>query len=96
VKLPKLNSSTLVSVNIAGYLIDWDKVVSKPQKQVSDFLRRYWAADCVLSELRIPGSLLRLDIVNVSKKIVVEVSPDSIHKNYNPFMHGDRRAFLRN
>lgn len=93
-KLPN-KSGKMVNVSIGQYLIDWDKTISKPQKKVSDFLRPYWCADCVLSELRIPGSLWRLDIVNVTKNIVVEVSPDELHKDYTEFLHGSRAGFLK-
>lgn len=84
-----------VSVNPANYLIDWDKIISKPQKKVSDFLRPYWQGQMVLSEFRIPGSLFRIDIFNVDAKVMVEVSPDELHKNYNQFLHKNRSGFLK-
>lgn len=84
-----------ISVNPNQYLIDWDKEISKHQKKVSDFLRTFWQKDLVLCEFRIPGSLLRVDLMNVTKKIIVETSPDEIHKNYNPFMHKNRANFLK-
>jgi hypothetical protein len=93
-KLPN-KFGKMVNVSIGQYMIDWDKTISKPQKRVSDFLRPYWAADCVLSELRIPGSLWRLDIVNATRKIIVEVSPDELHKDYSEFLHKDRAGYLK-
>jgi hypothetical protein len=84
-----------VSVNPQEYIIDWDTKVSKPQKKVTDFLQPYWKSDLVLQEFRIPGSLLRIDLLNVTKKIIVEVSPDELHSNYNPFLHKDRAGFLK-
>lgn len=84
-----------ISVNPGQYIIDWDMKVSKPQKKVSDFLRPYWEFDLVLQEFRIPGSLLRIDLFNVTKKIIIEVSPDELHSNYNPFLHKDRAGFLK-
>lgn len=84
-----------VSINTSQYIINWDTKVSKPQKKVTDFLQPYWKSDLVLQEFRIPGSLLRIDLFNVSKKIVVEVSPDELHSNYNPFLHKDRAGFLK-
>lgn len=94
-KLPKLGGKTLVNISVGQYLIDWDKTISKPQKKVSDFLRPYWNADCVLSELLIPGSLLRLDLVNTTRMIIVETSPDELHRNYNEFLHRNRAGFLK-
>lgn len=75
------------------YLIDWDHVVSKPQKRVKDFLRPFWFRDMVLEEPRLPRSLLRFDIINASRGIVVEVSPTSTHGKFNPFLHGSRMGF---
>lgn len=70
------------------YLIDWDRAVSGPQKMVKDFLRPYWERDLVLEEARIPHCLLRLDLMNATRGIVVEVSPVSTHGELNEFMHG--------
>ncbi len=84
-----------ISVNPAQYIIDWNTKVSKPQKKVTDFLQPYWKSDLVLQEFRIPGSLLRIDLLNVTKKVIVEVSPDELHANYNPFLHKDRAGFLK-
>lgn len=92
-KFSKLNSpKVFANVAIAKYLTDWDRSVSKPQKRVKDFLRPYWAACIVLEEFRIPGSLLRVDLMNVSRKIAVEVSPDSTH-SFNKFFHKNRPTF---
>lgn len=85
-----------VSINPERYIIDWDKVVSAPQKIVSDFLYRFWGKDIVLQEFRIPNSLLRIDLFNVTKKVIVEVSPDEVHGEYNLFFHKNRLGFLKN
>lgn len=42
----------------------------------------------------IPGSKLRADLINLTTKIFLEVSPNSTHKKFNPFMHGSRIGFL--
>lgn len=92
-KLPKIsNPKVLVNVNITEYLIDWDHVVSKPQKKVKDFLRKYWSGHVVCEELRIPGSLYRIDIINFTRRIVVEVSPSGSH-SFNKFFHQNRFRF---
>lgn len=82
----------MVNVNISEYLIDWDHSVSKPQKKVKDYLRRYWIAHVVCEEFRIPGSLLRIDLINFTRKIVVEVSPAGTH-SFNKFFHRNRFKF---
>ena len=83
-----------VKVNPSKYLVDWDRVVSKPQKQVKDALFPIWAADYVCEEFYIPGSKMRIDLINFSKKIVVEVSPKGSHK-YNEFFNKNRSNYLR-
>ena len=94
-KFTKLNNSRVqVNINIAKYLVDWDAIVSRPQKFVKDFLYPYWSACIVLEEFRVPGSLLRVDLLNVSRKIAVEVSPSSTH-SFNRFFHKNRPAFGR-
>lgn len=72
------------------YRIDWDPVreVSSWQAATKAFLRPYWENDIVFEEFRIPGAgKLRVDILNVNKAVVVEVSPESSH-SYNAFFHG--------
>lgn len=83
-----------VKVNTTKYSVDWDKVVSKPQKEVKDILKQIWFADCVCEEFYIPGSKMRIDLINFSKKVVVEVSPKGSHK-YNPFFNKNRQNFLK-
>lgn len=78
-------------VNIKNYLVKWDRVVSKPQKAAKDFLFKYWEHDVVLEEFRIPNSLLRIDIYNVTKKIIVEVSPAQ-HTGFHKFFHNNNRV----
>lgn len=92
-KIKKLRSNKEVSVNITKFKIDWDKKISKPQKQVKDFLYPDWRYDLVLEEFLIPGSKLRFDLVNITKKICVEVSPRQ-HFKFNEFLHKNESNFL--
>ncbi|MDB4314582.1 hypothetical protein N9955_00985 [bacterium] len=82
-----------VSINPTKYLIDWEKVVSKPQKQVKDVIAPYWKGNLVCEEFFIPSSKMRVDIINFSLGIVVEVSPKGSH-GYNNFFHKNRPKFL--
>jgi len=92
-KLTKLNSYKLVNIkNLQKYYIDWDYKISGPQKRVKDFLYPYWRTHCVLEELIIPGSLLRCDLVNLTRSIVLEVSPLQ-HTKYNEFFHRSLSGF---
>ncbi len=95
-KFYKLNSNREVNVPLQKYRIDWDKQVgSKLQKKVKDFLYPYWV-DCeCLEEFRLPGSLLRLDLVNLTRKVIVEVSPEAVHGAYNKFFHKTRGRYLK-
>lgn len=92
-KFKKLNSEKLVNVNLSKHYIDWAHKVSAPQKAVKDFLKPYWKNDCVLEEFLIPGSKLRIDIFNISKHVIIEVSPKQ-HTEFNKFFHKTRAAFL--
>lgn len=94
-RLKCLNSNKLQRITIKNYLIDWDKPsVSKPQTTVKNFLYDYWKNCIVLEECRIPGSLLRLDFLNINKKIIIEVSPKNVHDQFNLFFHKTRIGYL--
>jgi hypothetical protein len=85
-----------VNFNPAQYkLRDWDKAPSKPQLSVQKFFYPFWKNDIVLTEMRLPKSLLRYDLVNLSRKVVVETSPDAVHLNFNEFMHGTTEGFKK-
>ncbi len=94
-KLTKLNSERIVNVNLGKYSIDWDRKVSAPQLKVKTFLRPYWQSDAIYEEVLIPGSLLRVDLLNSTRMIIVEVSPDSVHRHFNTFMHKNRFNLLK-
>ena len=94
-KLTKLHGDKLINYNIKSYLINWERKVSGPQKKVKDFLKVYWKNDIVCEELRILGSLLRVDLINFTKKVIIEVSPRGLHVDFNKFMHGGRGGYLK-
>ena len=94
-KLYKLNSNKIVNLNISKYLIDWNKSPSKEQKLLQDFLYPFWRHSIILSELCVPGSLLRIDLVNVNKRLCIEYSPESHHGNFNKFFHRHRNNYLQ-
>ncbi len=94
-KFLKYNSNNLVNVNISKYLVKWDRKVSVPQLTVKKFFYPYWKNSIILEEFMIPGSLFRLDLLNLNSKVCVEVSPIKLHLHYNKFMHGGRAGFLK-
>lgn len=94
-KFTKLNNPNLTtSVVTTKYLVDWERKVSKPQLLVKQFLKPYWENCCVLEEMLIPGSKLRADLINLTSMVFLEVSPDSTHLKFNPFMHRSRAGYL--
>lgn len=94
-KFIRLNGDKEQNVNIQKYLINWDKKVSAPQQKTKDFLRPYWSRFIVLEEFRIPGSLFRCDLMNLTTRTIVEVSPSGSH-SFNPFFHHTRSTgFIR-
>lgn len=82
-----LNSQRQINVNPSKYRIDWDRKVSGPQKKVKDFLYPYWKNKLILEEFRVPGADMRFDLVNLTDRVIVEVSPNSVHRQFNPFFH---------
>lgn len=90
------NSDKLINVNIIKYRINWKRVVSKPQYKFKKFVYPFWKNDVVLEEFVIPKSGgKRVDLFNVNKGLIVEVSPQSVHFEYNKFMHGSRLGYLK-
>ena len=82
------------NVNLKKYLIDWDEdSCSKFQTSIKTFLKPYWKTHVVTEEFRIPSSKLRCDIINWSKKIVIE-GQSSIHGKFVEHFHGSRAGYL--
>lgn len=89
-KLKNLNGRDC-NQSLSKYLIDWDgKSGSKIQFATKQFLKIYWKSHIVVEEFRIPGSLLRCDFINFTKRIAVEVD-GSQHDEFNPFFHNNSR-----
>lgn len=77
------------------YKINWDKQVgSNAQFQAKQFIKPYWIGDSVCEEFIIPGSRLRVDLINFSRKIAIEIS-GSQHENYTKFFHKNRLGFIK-
>jgi len=95
VEVKKLNSNKVVKIPASKLRIDWDgECRSNFQYEVKQWLRRYWLCDRCSEEYRIPGSKLYLDLVNWSKRVIVEVN-GSQHHDFNEFFHaGNRSNFL--
>lgn len=93
-KVKGLNGRTY-NLKVSDYAIDWSRKVSGPQKAVKDFLRPFWAHHVICEELPVPtgrGRPVRFDLVNLTRKVIVEVSPQSSH-SFNRFFHKSRVGF---
>ncbi len=86
----------IVSKNVSKYAIKWDEPSrSKIQFQIKQFLKQYWKNQIVFEEFPVFGSRMKVDILNVTSKIAVEVN-GSQHSKYNKFFHGKSRLnYLR-
>lgn len=82
-----------ISFSPVRYIVKWGTYRgSKFQTEIKKFFQTYWKNDLVAEEMIIPGSRLRIDLINFTKKIVVESSGDQ-HVKYSKFMHGSRSGF---
>ena len=82
----------LVSKNIAKYAIKWDgKSRSNLQFRVKQFLKPYWQSNFVYEEFPVFGSLLKVDFINLTKKIAIEVNGPQ-HGEFNKFFHNNSRG----
>ena len=74
------------------YLIDWDKASrSQIQFKVKKFLKKYWENQVVYEEFPVYGTRMKVDILNATKKIAIEVQ-GSQHSQFNKFFHNNSRS----
>lgn len=94
-KLLKLNGA-MGSVNENRYAVNWSKPCrSKVQFAVKQFLKPYWQAYLCYEEFPCVGTLLKVDFINLSLRIAVEVHGGQ-HEEYNEFFHkGNPANYLK-
>ena len=81
----------LISKNVTKYKVDWEKSCrSKIQFEVKNFLKDYWVNHICYEEFPVFGTRMKVDLVNFTRKIAVEVQGDQ-HNQYNKFFHGGSR-----
>ena len=81
----------VVSKNVSKYIIDWDSNSrSKIQFKTKQFLKKYWKNHIVYEEFPVCSSRLKVDILNATRKIAVEVHGPQ-HSAFNKFFHNDSR-----
>lgn len=77
--------------NIDKYLIKWNgKSLSKMQFGVKQFLKKYWIGHLVYEEFPVFGTRLRVDFLNLTKNIAIEVNGPQ-HGEFNKFFHNNSR-----
>lgn len=82
----------LINRNVLKYQIDWDaKSRSIIQFKVKQFLFPFWKHHCVYEEFPVYGSQLKVDILNLTLKIAIEVQGKQ-HNSFNTFFHNNNRA----
>ena len=85
----------LVSKNVTKYKIDWDKKCrSKIQFNVKTFFKDYWENHICYEEFPVFGSRMKVDIVNATKYIAVEVNGQQ-HGSFNKFFHNSRYGYFQ-
>ena len=82
----------LRSKNVNKYLIDWNKKSrSKIQFTTKKFLETRWRKHIVFEEFPVYGTRLKVDILNATIKVAIEVQGNQ-HSSFNKFFHGNSRA----
>ena len=81
-----------VTKNVTKYLIDWDaKSRSKLQFDAKQFFRQHWSGQVVYEEFPVFGTRMKVDILNATKRIAIEVNGEQ-HDKFNKFFHNNSRA----
>jgi hypothetical protein len=81
----------LVNKNVRKNLINWQgKSRSKLQFKFKQFFYPYWKNHIVYEEFPVYGSMLKVDFLNATKRIAVEIQGDQ-HESFNKFFHNDSR-----
>ena len=81
----------LQSKNVTKYLIDWRKNSrSKLQTTAKRFFQTYWKNHIVYEEFPVYGTKMKVDFLNATKKVAIEVNGPQ-HDSFNSFFHKKSR-----
>ena len=84
----------LQSKNVTKYLIDWNKKSrSNLQFKTKQFLKSFWKNQIVYEEFPVFGSRMKVDFLNATKKVAIEVNGPQ-HSSFNKFFHKNRLRYL--
>ena len=82
----------LVKKSVSRFLVKWDeKSRSKIQFATKQFLKPLWLSHVVYEEFPVYGSLLKVDFLNATRRIAVEVNGKQ-HSEFNKFFHSNSRT----
>jgi len=81
----------LVNKNVKKNIINWDgKSRSQLQFKFKQFFYPFWKNHIVYEEFPVYGTMLKVDILNATKKIAVEIQGNQ-HESFNKFFHENSR-----
>jgi hypothetical protein len=81
----------LVNKNVRKHLINWEaKSRSKLQYNFKTLFHPYWRNHIVYEEFPVYGTMLKVDFLNATKKIAVEIQGGQ-HESFNKFFHNNSR-----
>jgi hypothetical protein len=84
----------LVNKPVNKYLINWNnKSRSLLQFKTKQFLKPYWENMIVYEEFPVYGSLLKVDILNATLKVAIEVHGPQ-HNEFHYFHNGSPSTYL--
>ena len=86
----------LIDKPVNKYFINWNKKSrSIVQFKTKKFLEPFWHTHMVYEEFPVFGCLLKVDILNLTRKIAIEVNGKQ-HEEFNSFFHrGNPANYLR-
>jgi|TARA_R100001163_G_scaffold18764_1_gene16556 hypothetical protein len=78
--------------SVQKYRIDWEaECRSNLQYEVKQFFKPYWYGQICYEEFPVYGTRMKVDLVNMTKRIAVEVQ-GAQHDSFNKFFHNNSRA----
>ena len=78
--------------SVQKYRIKWDaECRSNLQYEVKQFFKAYWMGQICYEEFPVYGTRMKVDMINMTKRIAVEVQ-GAQHDSFNKFFHNNSRA----
>ena len=82
----------LVNKSVTKYRIRWDgECRSNFQYEVKQFFKKFWYGQICYEEFPVYGTRMKVDLINMTKRIAVEVQ-GAQHEQFNKFFHNNSRA----